>query len=91
MEGAGSGTLGSRSPPLDKVSRSRTNKMRLRDTKPRKRTKLYIHLCTAKLHIHRRTDPAGRVGFFDRLGGWKRKKNTAIPPGHRRILKKGQL
>ena len=29
--------------------------------------------------------------FFDRLGGWKRKKDTAIPPGHRRILKKGRL
>ena len=29
--------------------------------------------------------------FFDRLGGWKRKKDTAIPPGHRRILKKGDF
>ena len=29
--------------------------------------------------------------FFDRLGGWKMKKDTAIPPGHRRILKRGRL
>ena len=29
--------------------------------------------------------------FFDRLGGWKMKKDTTIPPGHRRILKKGRL
>jgi len=29
--------------------------------------------------------------FFDRLGGEKREKDTAIPPGHRRILKKGRL
>lgn len=36
---AESGTQGSRPAPLDKVSRSRTNKMRLRDTRPRKRMK----------------------------------------------------
>ena len=36
----------------------------LRDLKPRKRMKLHIRLCTAKFRIHRRTDPAGRVGFF---------------------------
>ena len=59
-----SGTQGNRPAPLDKVSRSRTNKMRLRDTRPHKRMKRQIHLCTAKLHIHRRIDPAGRVGFF---------------------------
>ena len=29
--------------------------------------------------------------FFDRLGGWKMKKDTAKPPGRRRILKKGRL
>ena len=45
-------------------SLSRSTKKCLDDTKPHKRTKLYIHLCTAKLHIHRWTDPAGRVGFF---------------------------
>ena len=33
----------------------------------------------------------GGWAFFDRLGGWKKKKDTAIPPGHRRILKKGRL
>ena len=33
----------------------------------------------------------GGRAFFDRLGGWKKKKDTAIPPGHRRILKKGRL
>ena len=36
---AESGTQGSRPAPLDKVSRSRINKMRLRDTRPRKRMK----------------------------------------------------
>lgn len=36
---AESGTQGSRPAPLDKVSRSRTNKKRLRDTRPRKRMK----------------------------------------------------
>ena len=77
--------------PRDILSRSTDNKKRLRDTKPRKRMKRQIYLCTAKLHIYRRTDPAERVGFFDRLGGWKRKKDTAIPPGYRRILKKGRL
>ena len=34
-----SGTQGNRPAPLDKVSRSRINKMRLRDTKPHKRMK----------------------------------------------------
>lgn len=34
---------------------------------------------------------SGSQAFFDRLGGWKMKKDTAIPPGHRRILKKGRL
>lgn len=29
--------------------------------------------------------------FFDRLGGWKMKKDTTIPPEHRRILKKGRF
>ena len=29
--------------------------------------------------------------FFDKLEGWKKKKDTAIPPGHRRILKKGDF
>ena len=33
----------------------------------------------------------GSQAFFDGLGGWKMKKGTAIPPGHRRILKKGRL
>ena len=50
--------------PRDILSRSTDNKKRLRDTKPRKRMKRQIYLCTAKLHIYRRTDPAGRVGFF---------------------------
>ena len=35
--------------------------------------------------------PGGDRAFFERLGGWKRKKDTAIPPGHRRILKKGDF
>ena len=35
--------------------------------------------------------PGGDRAFFERLGGWKRKKDTAIPPGHRRILKKGNF
>ena len=56
--------MGSRPAPWDILSRSTDNKKRLRDTKPRKRMKRQIHLCTAKLHIYRRTDPAGRVGFF---------------------------
>ena len=33
----------------------------------------------------------GGWAFFDRLGGWKKRKDTAIPPGHRRILKKGDF
>ncbi len=39
MEGAEIGTLGNHSAPLATMARSRINKMRLRGTRPNKRTK----------------------------------------------------
>ena len=59
-----SGTQGNRPAPLDKVSRSRTNKMRLRDTGPRKRMKLYIRYYVVEFHVDSRSNLVEGLCFF---------------------------
>ena len=59
-----SGSGGAPAGGWDKVSQGQKDKMRLRDTRPHKRMKRQIHLCTAKFRIHRRTDPVRGTSFF---------------------------
>lgn len=50
--------------PRDTLSRSWENKMRLHDTRPCKRMKLYQHICTVYFHIQSRTAPGDGLRFF---------------------------
>ena len=61
---AGSGTLENHLAPLDKVSRSRTNKMRLHDIKPRKRIKRRNTLDYDNFRNHYQNVPVQYLGFF---------------------------
>ena len=49
---------------VNSTNLSRSTKKRLGDTKPHRRMKFYIHLCTAKFHIHNQTVPEGELCFF---------------------------
>ena len=80
--------------PRDTLSRSLESKMRLRDTKPHKRTKIYYRYVlfnfTFKVGLLRWRGYAFLAGA-DHANNEIIKRTTAIPPGNRRVLKKVTL
>ena len=61
---AESGTLGSRPVPLDTLSRSGINKMRLHNTRPHKRIKRGNYLDYNNFRNHYQNIPVRCLGFF---------------------------